>query len=178
MSSLESRCLASFPDWLRTLPGDANALALLLEVSEVEVVIESCTLALIYLSKSIDLIPEGLEELGYMDDAFVLRVAIAGVPEAERATDPSGTLEKLAGDAELIREFLAEDFPRLQAFVERLGSVSARGRSALESGTDPEARAALSSDVRSWAEGYQSPVFPGDAKNLIKLRAFMRSKLP
>jgi uncharacterized membrane protein YkvA (DUF1232 family) len=170
--------LESFPDWLRTLPGDASALALLLEVSEVDVLVYSCVRALTYLSKSLDLIPDGLEELGYIDDAFVLRVAAASVPEAERATDPSGTLPKLAGEAELIREFLAEDYERLEAFVEGLASASARGRSVEEASTNPEARAALANDVRAWAESYQSPGFSRDQKNLVKLRSFMKNKLP
>jgi len=170
--------LESFPDWLRTLSGDASGLALLLEVTDAEPAIDACVRALTYLSKSLDLIPDGLEELGYIDDAFVLRVAAASVPEADRATDRSGTLTKLAEESELIREFLAEDYPRLQAFVEGLGSVSARGRSAQEARASAEARAGLSSDVRAWAEGYQSPGFSRDPKNLVKLRSFMKNKLP
>lgn len=170
--------MEAFPDWLRTLSADASALAALLESSDVEVLVESTVRALTYLSKSLDLIPDGLEELGYIDDAFVLRVAAARVPEAERAADSSGTVARLAGDAALIREFLVEDYARLEAYVEGLGSASARGRSVEEARSNPEARVGLASDVRAWAEGYQSPGFSRDEKNLVKLRSFMKNKLP
>jgi hypothetical protein len=32
-------------------------------------------------------------------------------------------------------------------------------------------------DVRKWAEAYQSPPFLRDEKNLVKLRAFLSSRL-
>jgi uncharacterized membrane protein YkvA (DUF1232 family) len=178
MSTLESRCLESFPDWLRTLAGDAGALATLLDSTENEVLVQAAARGLTYLSKSLDLIPDGLEELGYVDDAFVLRVAAARVPEPERAEDESGTISRLAADVELIREFLAEEYVRLEAFVENLGSASARGRSVAEASSDPEARAALASDVRAWAAGYQCPSFSRDVKNLVKLHSFLKHKLP
>lgn len=178
MSSLEARCLESFPDWLRTLAGDACALAAVLDSTESEVLREAAARGLTYLSKSLDLIPDGLEELGYVDDTFVLRVAAARVPEPERKDDASGTIDRLAADAELIREFLAEDYARLEAYVENLGSISARGRSVTQASSDPEARAGLASDTRAWAAGYQAPSFSRDAKNLVKLRSFMKTKLP
>lgn len=178
MSTLESRCLESFPDWLRALADDASALAALLDTSEAEVVRDAAARGLTYLAKSLDLIADGLEELGYVDDAFVLRVAAARVPESERELDASGTIAKLAADAQLIREFLAEDYERLEAYVEGLGSASARGRSVAEASSEPEARAGLVSDVRAWAQSYQSPSFSRDAKNLVKLRSFMKTKLP
>lgn len=176
MSTLESRCLESFPDWLRALAGDASALAALLDTSDVEVVRDATARGLTYLAKSLDLIPDGLEELGYVDDAFVLRVAAARVPEPERELDPSGIIAKLAADADLIREFLAEDYARLEAYVEAL--ASARGRSVEEVNSNPEVRAGLIGDVRAWAQSYQSPSFSRDSKNLVKLRSFMKSKLP
>jgi uncharacterized membrane protein YkvA (DUF1232 family) len=170
--------LESFPDWLRTLATDAGALATLLDSTENEVLVQAAARGLTYLSKSLDLIPDGLEELGYVDDAFVLRVAAARVPEAERAADESGTISRLAADAELVREFLSDDYTRLETFVDGLGSASARGRSAEEASSNPEARGELASDVRAWAAGYQSPTFSRDAKNLVKLHSFMMHKLP
>jgi uncharacterized membrane protein YkvA (DUF1232 family) len=170
--------LESFPDWLRTLATDAGALATLLDSTENEVLVQAAARGLTYLSKSLDLIPDGLEELGYVDDAFVLRVAAARVPEAQRAADESGTISRLAADAELVREFLSDDYTRLETFVDGLGSASARGRSAEEASSNPEARGELASDVRAWAAGYQSPTFSRDAKNLVKLHSFMMHKLP
>ena len=50
--------------------------------------------------KSLDLIPDGLEGLGFLDDAFVLRVAAGlavAVPKAKEA-DMRGVLTKLSND--------------------------------------------------------------------------------
>lgn len=153
-------------------------LAALLESSESEVLLQSTARALTYLSKSLDLIPDGLEELGYIDDAFVLRVAAAHVPEPERASDSSGVVARLAADAELVREFLAEDYSRLEAYVEQLASASAKGRSVEEVSANPESRQQLLNDVRAWTAAYSTPGFARDAKNLVKLRSFIKHKLP
>jgi uncharacterized membrane protein YkvA (DUF1232 family) len=80
-----------------------------------------------YLFKSLDLIPDGLEDLGFIDDAFVLRVAAALVSEGDR--DADGVLVTLAADAALISEFLGADYARLERYVEKLADGSARGRS-------------------------------------------------
>jgi len=71
--------------------------------------------------------PDGLEDLGFVDDAFVLRVAAALVPDGER--DAAGVLGKLAADATLIGEFLGTDYARLERYVQKLGDGSVRGRS-------------------------------------------------
>jgi uncharacterized membrane protein YkvA (DUF1232 family) len=99
MTTLESRCLEAFPGWLRSLADDAQKLAALLEQSgSSPAARRSAASSLNYLFKSLDLIPDGLEDLGLIDDAFVLRVAAALVPEAAR--DGGGALAKLAGEAE------------------------------------------------------------------------------
>jgi uncharacterized membrane protein YkvA (DUF1232 family) len=170
--------LESFPDWLRSLAADVDGLAALLESTESEVLLQSTARALTYVSKSLDLIPDGLEELGYIDDAFVLRVAVARVPEPERAADASGVVAKLAADAELVREFLAEDYARLEAYVDGLGSASAKGRSVEDVSSNPDARQQLLSHVRAWTASYSTPGFARDAKNLVKLRSFIKHKLP
>src|SRR5690242_19720317 len=104
MSDLDSRCLDTFPEWLRTLADDASALAGLISDGALD---ESARRpiagALNYLFKSLDLIPDGIEDLGYLDDAFVFRVAAsaAGASAAAR----SDAVARLANDAALVREF-------------------------------------------------------------------------
>ncbi len=178
MSSLESRCLESFPAWLRALGSDASALSALLETAEAPELSRAAASALTYLCKSLDLIPDGLEELGYIDDAFVLRVAAARLPPSARELDGSGVFARLASEAELIAEFLAEDYPRLESYVDGLVGGSARGRSVEQVLSDTEARGALAREVRGWAESYNPPSFLRDQKNLVKLRSFMKTKLP
>src|SRR5438552_14550155 len=128
MTTLDSRCLDAFPSWLRSLADDARALGALLDEADASHAARAGSAsALNYLFKSLDLIPDGLEDLGFIDDAFVLRVAAAQVSEAER--DAGGVLAKLAGEAALISEFLGADYARLEAYVRKLESASARGRS-------------------------------------------------
>lgn len=174
---MESRCLESFPLWLRSLGDDARALSALLETTDAEGVIRATALALTYLFKSVDLIPDGLEDLGYLDDAFVLRVACSHTTESERDVEVHAVVKRLADDAELIREFLGDDYTALERYVDGLSSASARGRSVASVIDDPDARSSLARDVRDWANTYGTPGFGRDAKNLVKLRSFLRTKL-
>lgn len=177
MTPLETRYLECFPAWLRTLSEDARALALVLEREGPQPGQHAAAVALTYLFKSLDLIPDGLEDLGFMDDAFVFRVAAARVPLEVRAADDSGTLARLAADAELIAEFLGTEYSRLELYVENLNSSAARGRSVADLLQDPELRSSFLSDVRSWAEDHGPPPFLRDEKNLVKLRAFLVTRL-
>src|SRR3954463_10161121 len=127
MSTLEARCLDAFPHWLHTFADDARALASVVESEGEGIAQRRSASALNYLFKSLDLIPDGLEDLGFIDDAFVLRVAAALVSDHER--DPAGALNRLAQDATLISEFLGADYARLERYVQKLGDGSARGRS-------------------------------------------------
>src|SRR6478735_4464101 len=105
MTTLDSRLLEAFPAWLKSLGDDAQALARLLEQADVAPAAKrGVASALTYLFKSLDLIPDGLEDLGFIDDAFVLRVAAAAIEAGER--DSGGVLGRLAEDAALISEFL------------------------------------------------------------------------
>lgn len=177
MSSTESRCLESFPIWLRSLGDDARALSALLETTESESVISAIAAGLTYLFKSVDLIPDGLEDLGYMDDAFVVRVACTRTAEPERGTEGHAILQRLVDEAALVQEFLGEDYAALERYVDRLSGASARGRSVTEVVQSAEARSGLARDVREWSSTYGTPGFGRDAKNLVKLRSFLRTKL-
>ena len=178
MSSLESRCLQSFPEWLSALGADATALASVLESNEAPAIQLVAAGALTYLGNSFDLIPDGLEDLGYLDDAFVLRVAAARLPEEQRQLDASGLVTRLAAEAELIREFLGADYERLEVFVDRLPRGVAKGRSVEQVLGNPEVRAVFCQDIRAWAGNYSGPTFARDEKNLVKLRSFMNKRLP
>ena len=174
MTDLDTRCLDAFPVWLRSLSEDALALAAALaDDSHGEAVRRPVACALNYLFKSLDLIPDGIEDLGFLDDAFVFRVAAAqaGGPASE-------ALGRLAREAELVKEFLGADYPRLERYVEGLRTSTARGRIAEQAVTDGAVRAELVGDVKGWATSYVVPSFGRDAKNLVKLRSFLSKKLP
>jgi len=181
MATLDARYLDSFPNWLRSLSEDARGLASVLEQEGEGTPQRRATAALNYLFKSLDLIPDGLEDLGFIDDAFVLRAAADSVKQESPellATDSTGTLARLAEEAELVREFLGTEYGRLAKYVAGLEQGSARGRTVDAILSDAEKRADFIREVRQWADGYSVPSFSRDERNLVKLRSFLLAKLP
>ncbi|HXK17768.1 MAG TPA: YkvA family protein [Polyangiaceae bacterium] len=177
MTTPDSRYLEAFPGWLRSLAEDAQKLAGLLEQGDASPAAQrGAASALNYLFKSLDLIPDGLEDLGFIDDAFVLRVAAALVGEGER--DAGGVLGKLAADATLISEFLGADYARLERYVQKLGDGSVRGRSVAQILEDSALRSDFVREVLQWSAGYTSPSFARDARSLVKLKSFLGTRLP
>jgi uncharacterized membrane protein YkvA (DUF1232 family) len=177
MTTLDSRCLEAFPGWLKSLAEDAQKLAGLLEHAEGSPAAQrAAASALNYLFKSLDLIPDGLEDLGFVDDAFVLRVAAALVSEGER--DAGGVLNALAQDAALISEFLGVDYARLERYVQKLADGSARGRSVAQILEDSTVRGDFVREVLQWSAGYSSPSFARDTRSLLKLKSFLGTRLP
>lgn len=176
MTTLDSRCLEAFPGWLKSLADDAQRLAALLEQDSSAAAQRGAASALNYLFKSLDLIPDGLEDLGFIDDSFVLRVAAAQVADGER--DGGGVLAKLAVEAELIREFLGDDYARLERYVQKLEGGSARGRSVAQILEDASVRGDFVREVKQWASGYAPPSFARDSRSLVKLKSFLATRLP
>lgn len=174
MTPADARFLESFPAWLKSLGADARELAAVVEHAEApESTRTSAASALNYLFKSLDLIPDGLEDIGFIDDAFVFRVAAARVATA----DSGGVIARLAADAALIEEFLGEVYPRLTAYVGELERAKVRGRAVADVVSEAAVREEFVREVRAWADGYQSPAFLRDDKNLVKLRSFLSAKL-
>jgi uncharacterized membrane protein YkvA (DUF1232 family) len=177
MSPLDSRCLEQFSAWLGSLSADARALCQLLEEGSVPELRRGAAIALNYLFKSIDLIPDGLEDLGYLDDAFVFRVAVARAAASGVRLEPGGVAERLAGDVALIREFMGADFERLESYVDGLGARAVRGRSIDDVLANSETRAGFLREVHDWASSFESPSFLRDTKSLVKLRSFFATRL-
>jgi hypothetical protein len=175
--SLE-RFLDVFPAWLRSLGEDAGALGPLVDVGgegneEVRRYVAS---GLNYIFKSLDLIPDGIDDLGFCDDAFVIRVAAALACEADGGAK-QGVLGRLADDAHQVQAFLGDDYARLVAYVKGLRKGAARGRTVDDIITDAAARTAFVHEVAAWSKEYQVPSFTRDVKTLIKLKAFLSAKL-
>jgi uncharacterized membrane protein YkvA (DUF1232 family) len=181
MSDTQStKYLDTFPSWLRSLGDDAEGLADLLASAEVPTEArEAIAGGLNYLFKSLDLIPDGIDDIGYLDDAFVLRVAAELASREDLSSlDSPRAVTKLTNDCDVIRDFLEKDYERLESYVEGLRRGAARGRSVADILGDDQVRDDFLSDVRGFAKSYESPSFAREEKNLIKLRAFFDAKLP
>lgn len=178
MSPADARYLEAFPAWLKSLAEDAKLLATVIESPALpEGARKGAATALNYLFKSLDLIPDGLEDLGFVDDAFVFRAAARSVSTEDAAADVSGVLARLSADAALVEEFLGDLYPKLSAYVASLEGSAVRGRSAADIVADAGITADFAREVRTWADGYAAPAFLRDEKNLVKLRAFLGTKL-
>jgi len=175
--SLDARYLEIFPSFLRSLGEDAGALGAVVGSSEApEDVRRYVTSGLNYIFKSLDLIPDGIDDLGFLDDAFVLRVA-ASLAVAEAPSAKEGVLGRLADEAKSVRDFLGDVYPRLEVYVRNLRKGAARGRSVEDIVGDASTRETFVHEVAAWAKDYQVPAFTRDVKTLIKLKAFLSAKL-
>jgi uncharacterized membrane protein YkvA (DUF1232 family) len=128
-----------------------------------------------YLFKSLDLIPDGIEDLGYLDDAFVIRIAARNAVDAGIHDE---ALRALAKHAETIEAFLGSDFQRLAAYVEGTRDKPVRGRSPEQILNDEAIRSSFTSELDGFAAQYQHPSFTKQPRTLVKLRAFLSAKLP
>src|SRR5580658_5343076 len=172
-----SRYLEMFPAWLRSLGEDAAALGQIVEGDAPADVRRYVVAGLNYLFKSLDLIPDGIDDLGFLDDAFVLRVT-AALALAENPSAKTEVLGRLSDDARSIKEFLGTDYARLETYARGLRKGAARGRTVEDIMSDRATRDAFASEVRAWSSAFQAPTFTRDQKTLVKLKAFLGAKLP
>jgi uncharacterized membrane protein YkvA (DUF1232 family) len=172
-----NRYLDVFPAWLRTLGEDAKSLGAVVTSGENDEVRRYATAGLNYIFKSLDLIADGVEDIGLCDDAFVIRVA-ASLACAEDAAARKEAVGRLADDAQLVADFLGpDDYARLVEYVKALRKRDARGRTVEDIMTDESVRRSFLHEVDAWAAQYQVPSFTRDVKTLIKLKAFLSAKL-
>lgn len=182
MSESQQTYLDSFPTWLRNLGHDAEALAACLEENKLpRPAREAVAGGLNYLFKSLDLIPDGIDDIGYLDDAFVVRVAAELATREDVSELPPEKLRglnRLAEEADLVRQFLERDYDRLESYVKGLRKGAARGRAVDDILDDDQTRSDFLNDVGTFAKSYDPPSFAREEKNLIKLKAFFDAKLP
>jgi uncharacterized membrane protein YkvA (DUF1232 family) len=170
-----ARFIELFPDWLETLGADASALAKVVAAESAPDARRILIAGLNYIFKSLDLIPDGIDDLGFLDDAFVLRVA------ARHGHDYGNNDEiviRLAEESQAVQEFLGGDYPRLDTYVSSLLRGAARGRSVDDIMADEALRSSFLNEIEQWGTAYVQPTFNRDEKTLVKLRAFLSAKLP
>jgi uncharacterized membrane protein YkvA (DUF1232 family) len=173
--------LELFAGWLRSLGEDVEQLGAVVESKAARNARQAVAGGLNYLFKSLDLIPDGMDEIGYLDDAFVLRTAAdLAMREDVGDLEPEAvrTLNRLAEDVDAIRSFLGADFARLESYVVGLRKGAVRGRSIGDILDDATTQSAFLGDLRGFARAYQPPTFSREEKSLVKLKAFFEAKLP
>lgn len=180
MSDLDSRCLDAFHQWLKSLGSDVNEVGQLLTQDDLsEPLRQHAARAVNYLFKSLDLIPDGTEDLGFIDDAFVLRVSAAlARAESDGSSTGANVIDRLSDDARLIEEFLGDDYKRLESYVQGLNQGAVRGRTIDEILSDSSARQDALGELDAWATSYECPSFNRASKNLVKLKSYLSTKLP
>lgn len=180
MSDLNEMCLDTFPSWLRSLGEDVEAVLAAAESAELDEDSKRLLIAGVnYLFKSLDLIPDGIDDIGYLDDAFVLRVAASLAVSESSGDDTLAAVTGLGEQTALVKEFLGDEtFDRLVRYTKELRQSSARGRSVTEIISNEDIWREFASEVRNFSKSYESPAFSREEKNLIKLRAFFDAKLP
>ena len=169
-----SKYLDIFPSWLRTLGDDVGEVGGIVDRQPDEAR-RALLGALNYLFKSLDLIPDGIDDLGYLDDAFVLRIAAV---HAVAEGGSGAMLTRLAKEAADIEDFLESDYIRLNDYVMAQRESTARGRNVSDLMTDSTLFGSFRGEIAAWAKQYTEPSFTKDVRTLTKLRAFLSAKLP
>lgn len=171
----DAKYLEMFPNWLASLGDDAVAMGQILTSDASDDAKRHVTSGLNYIFKSLDLIPDGIDDLGFLDDAFVLRVAARlSVEEAGLTADAA---KRLSIEAEAVEEFLGDTYPRLVDYVRTLHKGAARGRTVDDILGEEGIRSSFLSELGAWSKAYENPSFTREEKTLVKLRAFLSAKL-
>ncbi len=153
--------IVKMKSWIESFNGDVNAVLAL--VGEPRIDREARILAsaaLSYLVTRLDLIPDWEESAGIIDDAMVLRVAMAIVAERDLDAledDAQRVVHRLANENDLVRELLGDDLHgRLRDYVRELVNVIVRGRHPRAAVDDEKERAQLAAEVRDELRRHQS----------------------
>jgi len=182
MHESEPNFLERFGAWLSDFGTDTEQLAALIDDESLpETTRQTLVGAVNYFFKSLDLIPDGIDDIGYLDDAFVLRVSAELAIRDDLSqveADKLAQLRRLAAEAEVVQAFLGKDFPRLHDYVKALRKSPARGRAGADIVRDAGVRAAFLQDLRNFCRAYTAPRFTPEERTLVKLRAFCDAKLP
>lgn len=177
----DSRFFDAFPNWLRALADDAVALGGLLAAESTPTQARrSIAGGLNYLFKSLDLVPDGIDDIGYLDDAFIMRLAARDALAVDGAgtADLKGHLQRLATEVDTVKDFLEADFARLESYVKTLSKGAARGRTVDDIVEKADIRKEFVTDIHAFAKSYQAPTFNRDEKTLVKMRSFLSARLP
>jgi uncharacterized membrane protein YkvA (DUF1232 family) len=169
--------------WLASLPDDIRCFSAIAADESIPAGARRIAAGVInYLFKSIDLIPDGIDDIGTIDDVMTLRLgaALIKAEEVERSQPEAGrTLGHLAEEASVVREILGADLhERFARYTSALKTMSSRGRGAQDVVDNAQMLHEMIVEVGSFCTGYTIPSFEKSERTLIKLRAFLDTRLP
>ncbi len=171
MHDAVARHLDALAEWLRLLPSHALALAKALEEGPMpEPARRALEGALHHVVESTPLFHDGLEELGQLEAAVVLRAAAAIAASLGASAAP---VRSLGDDVGVVLAVLGPVAPRLDAFVRRLAAPLPGDQGAEPAGTQP-----LALRVARWAADSVAAPPPSDDKALVKFVAYLEHRLP
>jgi len=173
-TGIDPQYLDVFRQWLRSLGDDAAQVGNALAGAADDEAVRPLIAGLNYIFQSLDCMTDGIAALGFLDDAFVLRVACA----LARPRETHGVVHRLHEDAHTVREFLGDDYARLEKHVRGLATRAVRGRTVEDIAANGAIRTKFLSEVDGWSRDYEAPPLVRDPKTLVKLRAFLDAKLP
>lgn len=180
---INKKCLDSFGGWISLLADDISVMMEVVKNDSLDrSAREAAAGGINYLFKSLDLIPDGIDDIGYLDDAFTVRVSAKFVLDAGTdglGDDAKKRLEELVQEGELIQGLLGDElYARFEGYVKGLRLGAARGRMVTEIIEDASNLTEFEAEVKQFCKDYTAPEFHKDEKNLIKLTAFFDAKLP
>jgi uncharacterized membrane protein YkvA (DUF1232 family) len=176
MDPIAARRIELFSLWLKTLPADVRSMSSLLGPKELEGTRTYVAAGITYLTRNLDLIPDGIEGIGYLDDAFVLRTAAALAVESVGVGAPAA-LRRLAQDNAEVESFMGPDYGRFRTYVGGLREHVTKGRTVAQVASDHALAKSLAQEALDWCADYKESVLAKDEAQLDRLRTFLHSKL-
>jgi hypothetical protein len=176
--SMTPQFLPAFGGWLHTLGEDVLSLAHLLESPDAPEPFRSASAeSLSYLLRVADLIPEGIEQLGYLEVAFAFRALARRAMGDAEPSSLEGRVPRLAVEAATVVDFLEEDVALFWEMVFAPAALSRVGRPASDVLEDEELRVTTLQQARAWVEQYRAPELSEGEEELVKIRSFFRTRL-
>jgi uncharacterized membrane protein YkvA (DUF1232 family) len=134
---------------------------------------------LMYIIRQFDLIPDYLKPVGLLDDAIVLRITADLGAEHTAELDPKymKPMFKLANDAELVKEFLADGYRDLENYVRRQPEDAVHGITGDSVVEHASVRDELIAQVKEELKTFEADSIEDGAKVERQLKSYIHTKL-
>lgn len=170
-------------EWLTSLADDIQAFVKLMEDERFPAETRQQAAGVInYIFKSVDLIPDGIDDIGFLDDVMTMRLCASVLDIGAIETVDSGLAAKLKAlgeGSQPIREILGEDIhQRFGSYAAGLSAGSARGRSVAQILSSPDKLREVQMEANNFSREYSAPQIENRDRTLIKLKAFLDTRLP